>query len=219
MPDTLGNARVADELRSFRDRLAQIITDKRALAREEAELRTEISSRGLNPKILAGLARQSLETARETAKRQDFEAQRELYAATLGMSEEPLSDRARARMLPPEPADTGNDDAPLAPPQTGLGPTVEDLADAHGAGQEAFTAGIKITSNPYPAGDPRRRAWDEGWCAAAGSDGMDIPAHLRRPDKPKKPKPDDAPDAPTPEAPAAGTGDDDPGDAPDGDDA
>jgi hypothetical protein len=43
-----------------------------------------------------------------------------------------------------------------------------------------------VTANPHPAGSRLRGAWDEGWCAAAGSDGMDIPPAFRR-SKPKKP--------------------------------
>lgn len=120
MPETTGNARLADELRGFRDRLASILVDKRALADDEAEVKKEIAQRGLNPKILMSLAKQSLETAHERSKRQDFEEQRELYAATLGMSEAPLSDGARARMHPPKPEDDDSPDAttdaPIAPP-------------------------------------------------------------------------------------------------------
>ena len=36
---------------------------------------------------------------------------------------------------------------------------------------------------------PRRAAWDEGWCAETGSDGMDIPEAWRR-SKEKKSKKD-----------------------------
>jgi uncharacterized protein (UPF0335 family) len=210
---SLNNSRAADELKSFRDRLANIIRAKRALAEDEAALKTEISSRGLNAKVIATLAKQYLETSSEKEKRRDYEAQFELYAATLGMSDEPLSDRARARMLPPEPPHA-DDDVPLAPPQTPLGPTAEDIEAAGAEGREAFAAGIKVTANPYPAGDPRRTAWDNGWCLAAGSDGMDIPAHLRRPEKPKKPKPEDEPPENSDDAETPAGGDDDPSDEP-----
>ena len=47
--------------------------------------------------------------------------------------------------------------------------------------------GKRVIDNPYVAGDPRRAAWDEGWCTEAGSDGMDVPAAWQR-TKPKKAK-------------------------------
>jgi hypothetical protein len=70
-------------------------------------------------------------------------------------------------------------------------PTPELIAAACAEGKAAAGAGTRVTHNPYPAGDPRRAAWDEGWCAAAGSDGMDIPPAWRRsPKKDSKGKPD-----------------------------
>lgn len=64
-----------------------------------------------------------------------------------------------------------NDEAPPASPPKP--PTT--AADAQRMGGEAAKAGQPITSNPFVARDPRRAAWDMGWCQAAGSDGMDIP--------------------------------------------
>jgi hypothetical protein len=55
-------------------------------------------------------------------------------------------------------------------------------------GGEAAAAGKSVTANPFPARDVRRAAWDEAWCAALGSDGMDIPEAWRPTDK-KKGKP------------------------------
>ena len=67
--------------------------------------------------------------------------------------------------------------APLLPPK--------DPAEAHAEGLEAGNAGKRIFDNPYPAGDPCRAAWDEGWCESRGSHGMDTPDALkRRKDKP-----------------------------------
>lgn len=62
-------------------------------------------------------------------------------------------------------------------------PTVED---ARRMGNEAAAGGQPVTSNPFPAFDERRAAWDEAWCAALGSDGMDIPDALKPTPKPKK---------------------------------
>ena len=63
-------------------------------------------------------------------------------------------------------------------------------------GAEAAADGRPVTANPFPARDPRRAAWDEGWCKADGSDGMDIPEAWRR-SRPKKGEP---------KGPAAGGG-------------
>lgn len=63
-------------------------------------------------------------------------------------------------------------------------PTVED---ARQMGGDAARAGAPVTANPFPPRDPRRAAWDEAWCQALGSDGMDIPDALKPTPKPKKP--------------------------------
>ncbi len=50
-------------------------------------------------------------------------------------------------------------------------PDVDD-AGAEALGRTAFGQNQPIIANPFPFGDARRRAWDEGWRAASGSDGM-----------------------------------------------
>jgi hypothetical protein len=62
-------------------------------------------------------------------------------------------------------------------------PTVDD---ARRMGAEAARNGEPVTSNPFPARDERRAAWDEAWCRELGSDGMEIPPALRPTPKPKK---------------------------------
>lgn len=62
-------------------------------------------------------------------------------------------------------------------------PTIDD---ARPMGKEAAANGRPVTSNPFPARDLRRAAWDEAWCAELGSDGMDIPDALKPTPKPKK---------------------------------
>lgn len=58
--------------------------------------------------------------------------------------------------------------------------------DARRMGKEAALNKLPVTANPFPARDERRAAWDEAWCQALGSDGMDIPDALRPTPKPKK---------------------------------
>jgi uncharacterized protein (UPF0335 family) len=77
-------------------------------------------------------------------------------------------------------------DAPAEPPAPE--PTVDD---ARQMGKEAAAAGAPVTSNPFPARDPRRAAWDEAWCQELGSDGMEIPDALKPKPKPKKGKAED----------------------------
>lgn len=70
---------------------------------------------------------------------------------------------------------------PLPPPPLPL----KDPAEARQEGAAAAAAGKRIYDNPYPAGDPCRAAWDEGWCAAKQSNGMETPsAYQRRSPKP-----------------------------------
>ena len=80
-----------------------------------------------------------------------------------------------------------------APPEEAPGAaatiTPEDIDEARRRGADDARAGANILSNPFVAGDPRRAAWDEGWCQAMGSDGMELPAALRPTKKPKKKKP------------------------------
>jgi hypothetical protein len=60
----------------------------------------------------------------------------------------------------------------------------ETIAAARAEGSAAAAAGERVFANPYVAGDPRRAAWDEGWCVRKGSDGMEIPDAFRRKKKP-----------------------------------
>jgi uncharacterized protein (UPF0335 family) len=64
----------------------------------------------------------------------------------------------------------------------------ETIEDAREKGKRSALAGGKIIDNPYTAQDPRRPAWDEGFCEAAGHNGMELPSWLRRTEKPKKGK-------------------------------
>ncbi|CAO3446690.1 hypothetical protein [Azospirillum argentinense] len=82
---------------------------------------------------------------------------------------------AKGKAPKPDPLDT-----PQPPPVT------EDEARAM-ARQDA-EAGKPITSNPFGHRDPNRRVWDEEWCKATGTDGMELPPEWRRKPKPKKDK-------------------------------
>lgn len=141
-------------------------------------------------------------------QRQERRALEAIYMAALGMLEgEALPEAARRRLdgqatkpapapAPTPPADGKSAAAeprpsdPPAPsriePQPPLPLKTADEARAEGA--EAATAGKRIYDNPYPAGDPCRAAWDEGWCAARKSHGMEPPAAYQRRTEPAPPK-------------------------------
>ena len=144
------------------------------------------------------------------ARRRILKQSLELYRAALGMLDgTPLGEHARAAAAKGAPLGEAEDTGDETLAET----TAADLDQARAAGEASAKAGQAILENPFVAGDPRRAAWDEGWCRASGSDGMDIPAYLRR--APKKP---DNKGGKPPEggagAPAAGGGDGEEGGAP-----
>lgn len=50
-----------------------------------------------------------------------------------------------------------------------------DEAGAERLGRAAAKGDKPIIDNPFPFGDPRQRAWDRGWRAESGNDGMGPP--------------------------------------------
>jgi uncharacterized protein (UPF0335 family) len=137
------------------------------------------------------------------SQRQERRALEAIYLAALGMLEgDPLPEEARRRLdgspAPDlkasrpddaeQPADQAPDTAAPPTPEPEQPPLiVKDPAEAKSEGAEAAAAGKRIYDNPYPAGDPCRAAWDEGWCSHTKSHGMDTPsAFQRRTDKTSK---------------------------------
>ena len=197
------NAR--SQLRSFVDRVERLEEEEAALASDKKQVYAEASSRGFDAKIL----RKVIKLRKvDRIEREEEQALVEVYMAALGMLDgTPLGDAARSRLTGPQPGDDA-DSPPVAGPD---GPAADSVIAARAEGAEACREGKRVIDNPYVAGDPRRAAWDEGWCTEAGSDGMDVPAAWRRTRPAKPPKggeggeagaPGD--DAPAPEAPAPG---------------
>lgn len=132
-------------------------------------------------------------------EREEYEALLDIYKGALGMLHDtPLGEAARRRLSKPKHPkfEDGSDAAPEPDPEHPDPMEGVSLNDAKNMGTEAQKNGKPVTDNPFPARDPRRAAWDEAWCASAGSDGMDIPEAWKRkaPKKSKKPE-DDAADA------------------------
>lgn len=173
-----------DRLRAFLERIERMREEIKALKRDEAAIFAEAKSAGFDVRVMRTLLK---ERAMTDAEREEQQALLEIYRKALGgYSDTPLGAAALRRFAPPPP-DSDPNDVPLpfvAPASALEGVTEEQLLAAKAEGAAAAKAGKPVLANPYA--DARRAAWDEGWCAACGSDGMDIPAAFRR-SKPKKP--------------------------------
>lgn len=196
------NSSAPDILRSLAERIVRLKEEIKGLQSDIKDVKNEANNQGFDKKALMVVVARMMEEAGEKAARQETEALADLYLASLGMLDgTPLGDAARRKMddpPPPAPDDDGRDDdaddeaghrldgddASNAEPPAGA-MSQEQIDAARAEGERAASEGQKVFANPYVAGDPRRAAWDEGWCRHAGSDGMDLPAAFRR--RPKKP--------------------------------
>lgn len=183
------NVSAAAVLRDYADRWVRLEDEKAEIAAQIKDLRAEAKSRGFDTKALAHIVRERRENSDQRDKRLEVEALTDIYRAALGMLDgTPLGEAARKRLSSPDEDSAPEEDSasPDAPEmaETAIGP--EQIAEARDAGREGFRQGRRVIDNPFVAGDPRRAAWDEGWCLEAGSDGMDLPETWRR-KAPKKP--------------------------------
>jgi uncharacterized protein (UPF0335 family) len=182
----------ADRLRSFIERWERLQEEIENLKADQKEIMAEAKGTGFDTKTIRAVIKLRKMTQEE---RDEQEALLDLYKAALGMlNGTPLGDAAVRRLTkkpepaPKRPASTDQTDIedltgarPDEPKQddtpAAAGSTVDE---ARTMGREAAESGKPVTDNPFPARDPRRAAWDEEWCRAAGSDGMDIPDAWRR---------------------------------------
>lgn len=159
-----------------------------------------LKSHGHDPKVIEQMIR---ERKMDPIERMTFQTKLQVYRAKLGLLDgTPLGAAAlKALGEKPKPAtdsgridDPSQDPLPEVPdePKAPQEPTDADIEKARGEGVEAARAKKPISSNPYPAEQPKLRAeWEMGWCGELGSDGMDIPESLRR--KPKSDNDDKKP--------------------------
>jgi len=190
--------------------IERLIDDRQAATAAVAEAYARAGNDGFDPVTLRAVIKLRTLSPLQREERRALEA---VYLASLGMLEgEALPDAARRRLdgqpppVPPAPAppteqapsdaprdpDAATPDDPPAAPKPGEPqPTLplKDPAEARREGGEAAAAGKRIYDNPFPAGDPCRAAWDEGWCAERKSNGMEPPAAFQR--KVEKPPKDD----------------------------
>lgn len=162
---------------------------KQTAAANVREALANAKAAGFDPGTLKVVLRLRKLTPSQRQERRALEA---IYLAALGMLEgDALPDEARRRLdeqdRPPAPdqggkppeaaakADTPRTAREQAPPLP-----LKDPEEARQEGRDAATAGKRIYDNPFPAGDPCRAAWDEGWCEQKKSHGMETPAAYQR---------------------------------------
>lgn len=185
---------VGDRLRHLLERIETGREEIAKLKEDEREIFMEAKSAGFDARTMREVLKWR---AMEEKEREDRRALFEIYLKALGeYGDTPLGSAALRRLQPPPPpapprphheprSEDGEPPFSQDDPPQAAGPTPEELLTAKAEGAAAAKAGKQVLANPYT--DARRAAWDEGWCAAQGSDGMDIPAAFRR-TKPKKGK-------------------------------
>lgn len=182
------NATGAGRLVGFIERLERLASEIDELKNDVKEVKAEAKAEGFDLKTIAALLKLRQLTDDE---RREREALLDLYKAAIGMLDgTPLGDAARRRFdggKEPGDGDSGGDEddgADDGVPRDGdlsAQPAAEEaLAAARERGAADARAGVRVLQNPFTAGDPRRAAWDEGWCREKGSDGMDLPPAWRR---------------------------------------
>lgn len=184
-------------LQSLVNRLCEV-QDRIDEARDDRkDILTEAKGLGFSTTALTKAVKRKRETDEERAKREEVEALTDLYCANLGfLGGTPLGEAARRRLSTDQKHDAKattkdvepHDDGADADPEPNAPETIDDdaIAVARARGVSDAEAGKKILENPYTAGDPRRAAWDEGWCEQTGSDGMDLPEAWKPKKRPKK---------------------------------
>jgi len=193
------NSSAADMLRSFAERIVRLKEEIKAFQADIKDIRNEAGAQGYDKKALMLVVARMMEDSADRAARQETAALADVYLASLGMLDgTPLGDAARRRFDPiDDPVDHSaaqgedadrEDDSEGATPDESSPPagamSEETITAAREEGSAAAEAGERVFANPYVAGDPRRAAWDEGWCVRKGSDGMEIPDAFRRKKKP-----------------------------------
>lgn len=185
------NSSAGDRLLSHITAIESLLEEKKQIAELIRERKAHAKMDGFEVAVINQIIK---ERAMSSADRAEWQALLDLYRAAVGMLDgTPLGDFARKKMMgDDEPASdetTADAKAEPAQPAPDVDPETGEVVDVDAAraqGREAARSGANIVSNPWKFGDPRRAAWDEGFCFETGSDGMDLPPAWRR-KKPTKP--------------------------------
>lgn len=172
----------ADELRLLIERWERLDEERQNIVADQKDVMAEAKSRGFDPKIMREIIKLR---KMEPDARREREALIDTYRAALGMLDGTPLGRWAVERLEPHDDENGDGATEVAPATDDQPETVED---ARAAGSAAARAGKPVTSNPFPARDVRRAAFDEAWCSEIGSDGMDIPDAWKPASKKAPPK-------------------------------
>lgn len=189
-----------DNGNGFDARLRQHVDALIRLEEERLELSERVKDRiqqvkldGYEPKFVKQIVKERFLSKEEIERSR---AIIDLYRASIGaLDGTPMGDYARRELdramrkhmgKPEEPSPEEREreeqeafrEAANLPPQ-------ETIEQARERGIQAAKDGKVLSSNPYGPNDPRRAAWDEGWCQGAGRTGMEIPENLQRKKKKK----------------------------------
>lgn len=178
----------ADQLASYIERIERLEEEKANLMADIKEVKGEAKALGFDIKTINAILKLRKLTEQE---REEQEALLDIYKAALGMLfDTPLGEAARRRLGKSPAGDSGSDGQtdledftrPKAEPMPEPAPAeaIPDDADPDAMGADAAKGGKPVTANPFLAGDKRRAIWDQAWCRAKGSDGMEIPEAWRR---------------------------------------
>ena len=171
-------------LRAFVERIEKLEEEKRAIADDIKEVYAEAKGTGFDTKTMRQIVKLRKMTEGERA---DQDALLDMYKAALNMlGGTPLGEAALRRLSKkPHPLEG---EKPSPESDHVMPPDDTTVSDAKRMGGDAAKSGLPVTGNPFTARDPRRASWDEGWCGATGSDGMDIPDAWRRKSKKEESK-------------------------------
>lgn len=180
----------ADRLKSFVERWERVQEEIKGLRDDQKAIMAEAKGEGFDVKTIRRMIKLRELTQ---AERDEQEALDDIYKASLGMlNGTPLGDAAVRKISRKDdpapakrPADDGQTDIedltnPRERAEGDAPPPAPSVDEARTLGRDAAKSGKPVTDNPFPARDPRRAAWDEEWCRASGSDGMDIPDAWKR---------------------------------------
>jgi uncharacterized protein (UPF0335 family) len=182
----------AEQLLSIIQRVEKLEEEKAAIAADISDVFAEAKGNGFDTKTIRAIIKLRKLSDQE---REEQEALLDIYKAALGMlNGTPLGEAALKRLSDEkkenEKHDAGEGSETNATTQANDATEVQQepqatIEEAREMAKKAAKEGRPVSDNPFPARDPRRAAWDEEWCRASGSDGMDLPDAWKRKPKPK----------------------------------
>jgi uncharacterized protein (UPF0335 family) len=188
----------AERLKSFVIRIRNLRAEIKGIQADVKEVFAEAKGTGFDTKIIRQIITYMDKREENAAALAEQEALFDLYKEAMGLGEgagtnpdiplnpRPVKGKGKGNKGAADPADDQQTDiedhlrkGPASPtPPSSPAAVTKDEATA--LGKTAGEAGVPLADNPFAAGDPNRAAWDAAWCAATGSDGMDLPPELRR---------------------------------------